>query len=250
MKLERNWRSLGVFTIALVGCASHQVDIAPSSIPETQTVEYVHALEFTDDGLPRFVRPLDSKPRRSGAHYYQVLYENSKPRAAFLVGVVGENKADWSRPFATIYRWTGKGFDVGARFAENTMSHGCTSGERWREVGEIFLDGFVCSIVGVVGMAVSGVGGLVIGTVASVPQISQELQRSVDPTRERLLMIMRLSYDTSGRLSGYTFELPEGRGGQQLVTTRCIYDDGVTRPRHCVVESTPEQITRKTGYEL
>ncbi len=250
MRSSYRWTGAMLTCLALSSCASHQVTLAPEAGAGEQTVEYVKALDFTGDGLPVFTNTMYSKPRRTGAHYFQVLYEHSKPRAAYLVGVVGEDKADWSRPFATVVHWSGKGFDVGARFMDHMVNTGCDHGEWWRDVGDVFGEFVGCAAIGLFGAVVAGTGGFVIGAAASIPEFATELQHSIDPTRERLLMVMRLTYDPAGRMTSYTFELPHGRSGQQLVTTHCRYDGDAARPRDCRVESTPERITRKTGYGL
>jgi len=241
---------IGILVPTLISCASNQISIAPDITSENQATKFVHSLDFSSDGLPTFSEPFRTKPRQVGTHYFQVLYENSKPQAAFLVGVAGENKADWSRPFSTIYNWTGKGFSVGVRFLEDTLNSGCNNGELERGIKDVFGKLLACSAVGVVGAVVTGTGGFVIGTFASAPVFVNELQHSLDPSRERLLMVMRMSYDISGRLTSYTFELPDGRAGQQFITSQCVYDGGATRPRECIVASTPERITRKTGLGL
>ena len=206
-------------------------------------------MNFSNDGLPTFSKLLRTKPSHTGTSYFQVLYENATPQAAYFVGVVGENEADWSRPFATIFRWTAQGMEVAASLLENTMD-GCMKSQSTRKYNDLFGPLFFCSAIGTVGAAVTATGGLLIGTVASAPAFVEELQRSLDPTRERLLIVMRMNYDTVGRLRSYTFELPEGRTGQQVITSQCTYDGNSTRPRECAVSSTPEQITRRTGYGL
>ena len=235
---------------ALISCASHQISIAPEFIAEDQSIKFLQTLDFSSHGLPTFSEPLRMKPHHAGAHYFQVLYESSKPQAAFLVGVIGENKADWSRPFATIYNWTGKGFSVGTRFLEYTMNSGCNNGELLSSLKDIFGKLIGCSAIGVLGAVVTVAGGFVIGTFASAPVFVNEVEHSLDPSRERLLMVMRMSYDSSGRLISYTFELPDGRAGQQFITSQCAYDGAAIRPRECIVTSTPERITRSTGLGL
>lgn len=249
--MNRKWRRgvIVFFAPALVACATHQVSIPTSVVFSENSVEYARALNFSVNGLPIFSDTLIAKPHRVGAHYFQVLYESARPQAAFLVGVVGENNANWSRPFATLFHWTGKGFRIGTDFLEDMLSE-CDVDVWRRNFGDVFGQMLACSAIGTAGMVVTVAGGFVVGTVASAPVVIEEMQRSLDPTRERLLMVMRMTYDTSGRMTSYTFELPDGWAGQQFVTSRCVYDDDETQPRECAVTSTPERITRSTGYTL
>ena len=245
------WCCLFIVAVAqtLFACATNQVNIESENAPQENSVVFMQEMNFSNDGLPIFSKLLRTKPSHAGTSYFQVLYENTKPQAAYLVGVVGENKADWSRPFATIFRWTDRGFEVAASVLENTMD-GCMQSQSSRKYSDLFGALFFCSAIGTVGAAATATGGFLIGTVASAPVFVEELQRSLDPTRERLLIVMRMNYDTVGRLKSYTFELPEGRAGQQVIMGQCDYDGNSTRPRECAVSSTPEQITRKTGYGL
>ncbi len=246
-----NWHCLFVVVVApvLFACATNQVNIVSEIVPEEQSVTFMQEMNFSNDGLPVFSNLLRTKPKHTGEAYFQVLYENAKPQAAYLVGVVGENKADWSRPFATIFHWTDQGLEIAARILENTMD-GCMRDQASLKYGDLFGDLFFCSAIGTVGAAVTATGSFLIGTAASAPVFVQELQRSLDPTRERLLIVMRMQYDTVGRLRSYTFELPDDRAGQQVITSQCSYDGNSTRPRECAVSSTPEQIMRRTGYGL
>ena len=239
-----NWHCLFVVAVApaLFACATNQVNIASEIIPEEKSVAFMQEMNFSNDGLPTFSMLLRTKPNHVGTSYFQVLFEDTKPQAAYLVGVVGENKADWARPFATIFRWTDQGFEVASSILENTMD-GCMQSQSSRKYNDLFGALFFCSAIGTVGAAATATGGLLIGTVASAPVFIQELQCSLDPTRERLLIVMRMNYDTVGRLKSYTFELPEGRAGQPVITTQCAYDGNSTRPRECAVSSTP-------GYSL
>ncbi len=207
-------------------------------------------MSFAEDGTPSFGNTLASRPKSRGDSYYHVLFDGSRPVLAVLVLVVGENRADWSQPVTTIFRWMGKGFDVGAKFAESTLKGDCVSSKDWPTIPELIFDGFVCAAIGVAGIAITTTGGFMIGSAISLPDFAAQFDRSLDPTRERIVMAVRLSYDELSRLKEYSFEIPDETAWRRVVTTRCLYPDARRLPVDCTVDSASDKASRKLHTDI
>ena len=194
----------------------------------------VREITYDEKGLPLVGTPLAERPSRPGDHFTVVRLSGSRPLMSYDIAVVRQ-KPDFSKPFETVYEWTGKGFQVGLEatgvFAQGNF-HAGYYGHMDRD------EALVVTAVVFAPLTVGTVGGFVIGIADGIRQTALEMGKFVLDADEQVVTCTRYEYDLHGRLFRMRMLSPDE--SQELVRTEFVYQGYGPVPARSVVRSIPE----------
>jgi len=216
-------------TLLLSACATNHATIVTHDSDVSEVI--VHALEYNDKGLPVVRTPLERRPSKPGEYFTLVQLSKGRPVMSYDIGVVSE-KPDLTKPFKTIYHWTGKGFTMfkpsGFNCAEYTTNlNDCAN--------PVFA---IIAVADVVGIAGGIAGGIVVGVADGIKQTGLELSKVV-LNEEQVITCTVFEYDKLNRLISMRMMTPDR--STELALTRFEYEDARPTPIRSFVESPIEK---------
>jgi hypothetical protein len=199
----------------------------------------VKKIEYDDRGRPLFLNVLRDRPLNTGDQFTLVHTVNGRPMRSYDIAIVGQEKADINKPLGVIYKWTGKGFEVGAVITNSLGSCGGVAS------GDMLL---ACLVLLLAPLVIGTATGFVIGLVASIPDTTTELSHVIVNARETVVSYSVYEYDEKGRIK-FIKLYPPGEHGEELVRTVFYYNAESDVPSRTDVTSRIEKKVRTIQYE-
>jgi hypothetical protein len=222
-------------TLLLSACATNHATIVTHDSDVFEVI--VHSLEYNDKGLPVVGTPLEKRPSKPGEYFTLVQLSKGRPVMSYDVSVLSE-KPDLTKPFKTIYHWTGKGFTL-------YKPSGFNCAEYTTHLNECLNPVFaVVAVVDVVGIAGGIAGGIVVGVADGIKQTGLELSKVV-LNEEQVMTCTVFEYDKHDRLISMRMMTPDR--STELALTRFEYEDERPTPNKAVVESPIEKKVYQVG---
>ncbi len=218
----------------LQGCTTQVPPVAEYPAVQNQSIFLVKKIGYDRYGRPLFDDRLNKRPGPAGETFTVVHAINKRPVRSYDIAIVS-SKADLTKPFAVIYDWTGRGFEVGAEITSGLFPQGVTiqSGEE----AAVYLAVKAAPIV------VTTVTGFVVGVLASIPETAAELKNIVVNARETVLGRREYIYDERGRIKFMNL-YPPAEHAEALVKTQFIYEGYGETPIRTEVISVAERKVR------
>jgi hypothetical protein len=223
------------FVLILSACMTERVQPVKEypAVPR-QTTFLVKKIAYDDIGRPWFTNTLRDRPGKAGEVFTIVHAVNDRPVRSYDIAILEHQKPDMARPFAVIYEWTGKGFEVGLVISEVFMPQGFSGS------GEAALAYLALKAAPII---VGGVTGFVVGIVAALPETAVELKHVIVDTRETVIVYTVYEYDEKGRIK-YMKLYPPQEHASELVKTEFLYSGESVDPFRTEVTSVVEKKVR------
>jgi len=220
--------------LVLSGCMTERVQPAVEypSVPKQSTF-LVKKVEFDEHGRPLFPATLRDRPGKTGEAFTLVHAVNNRPVRSYDIAIIEQRQADMGKPFAIVYEWTGRGFQVGLDFSGRFTGSFYGSGRE----AVAYLAIMTAPIV------IGGVTGFVVGIVSSIPETAIELRRVIVNARETVIGYTLYEYDEKGRIRFMKMYPPE-EYAEELVKTEYHYTGDSDVPCKTEVTSPVEKKTR------
>jgi hypothetical protein len=227
-----------VVVFLLNSCAANH---AAQIIKEENISEVIiHALDYNDKGLPVVGTLLSKRPNKQGEHFTIAHLNQGRLVSSYDIAVVS-GKLGYTKPFKTVYEWTGKGFTIfpSAHIDTNTKVTTFTN-------EDIKHDDLTKVVVGiyVAPLAITTVGGFVVGVVDGIKQTAVELSKVV-MDEEQLITYTVFDYDEHNRL--HRMRMFTQDRSTILTSTIFEYEGLETVPARSMVESPIEKKVYQVG---
>jgi hypothetical protein len=227
---RKTFISLCLASLLIAGCAANRVALEGSGTSGTVEV-LVRTIGYDDKGLPVIGPALAERPSRYGDHFSVVRLAEGKPVISYDI-VVTRRKANFMKPFQTVYEWTGKGFMLGANVT-GVLVYGAAQVQPPQHNDEAAIELAIVFTPLVIGT----VGGFAVGLADGIRQTALELGKVVT-NGEQAITCTTYEYDAMNRLWFMHMLTPDR--SRELVRTEFVYEGAGTRPSRTVVKSLVE----------
>ena len=225
---------LVIAAILFAGCGTRHISLEDQRSLTKHREVLVRRVEYTGKGLPVFSNQLHDRPSGAGERFTIAQLVDGRPATSFDIVVAGP-EADFTKPFKVVYKWTGEGFQIGAKGTAVTTemaSHG-TGSSNCRDEAIITLAIILTPIV------VGTTGGFIIGLADGIKTTAQEVGKVMVGNYEQVVTFTTYSYDARDRLFLMRmYKADDSR--QELVRTEYAYDAGSLEPVRAVITTYPD----------
>ncbi len=200
----------------------------------------IRAIDYNNKGLPIISTLLSKRPNKPGEHFTVVHLNHGRLISSYDIVVVG-GKPDYTKPIKTVYEWTGKGFTAfqSAHIDNNTKITTITKESMDHDdLAKVLVGIYVAPI------AITAVGGFVVGIVDGIKQTAVEMSKIV-MDEEQLVTYTVYDYDEHGRLHRMRMFTPDR--STLLTSTIFEYSGTETLPVRTFVESPIEKKVYQVG---
>lgn len=227
---------LSIIILINIGCSKRASLIPKDRLGDGITRQIYKKLSYDKYGRLQFKNKV--KALTEVNKYYYLVDRSSKTgqmKRYFKIYYVDKKRYRvlMSKPLGLIYKWTGKGFELGLEVADFIMKGTSTSG------GE--------GAVAVLGVLTTTSGGFIYGVHKGIVETWNQLEKPFIKYRELLLGYSKISYDNKGRISKITHFTPEEKP-VVITETSFIYYKNKPNPYKSMIYSKADNKKRRIYF--